>query len=52
MQGEINYSRLEIRKLKESEHVESFDCGDKDLNDFIVKEASLYKKAFWQSAMF
>lgn len=45
MQGEVDFSRLEIRKLKETEHIETFDCGDADLNDFILKEAVLYKKS-------
>ena len=35
----------EIRKLKKGEKVKSFDCGDDDLNDFILHEAPLYRKA-------
>ena len=38
-------SRFQIHKLSETETVKSFDCGDDDLNDFILNEASLYRKA-------
>ena len=32
-----NYNpNYEIRRLQEGEKVESFDCGDADLNDFIL----------------
>ena len=34
-----------IRKLQLGETVESFDCGDTDLNDFIINEAHHYRKA-------
>ena len=36
--------QFEIRKLSENERVESFDCGDVDLNDFILNDALLYRK--------
>ena len=32
--------RFSIYKLSESKIVESFDCGDADLNDFIVKDTA------------
>ena len=35
-------ARFDIYKLGENERVESFDCGDADLNDFILTDASLY----------
>lgn len=35
----------EVRRLKKKETVESFDCGDADLNDFILHESSLYRQA-------
>ena len=35
----------EIRKLNQSEKIESFDCGDADLNDFILNESILYREA-------
>ncbi|MEG1565046.1 MAG: GNAT family N-acetyltransferase [Bacteroides sp.] len=35
----------EVRRLEKKELVESFDCGDADLNDFILKESSLYRQA-------
>lgn len=35
----------DVRKMKLGETIESFDCGDTDLNDFIVNEAHHYRKA-------
>lgn len=35
----------EIRKMKMNERIESFDCGDADLNDFILHESPFYRKA-------
>ena len=37
--------RYEIRKLEDNETIKSFDCGDADLNDFIINEAHHYRKA-------
>lgn len=37
--------RYEVRKLSVGEQVRSFDCGDADLNDFILNEAVAYRKA-------
>ena len=37
-------ARFDIRKLGENERVESFDCGDADLNDFILNDALPYRK--------
>lgn len=34
-----------IRKLGKEEIVKSFDCGDADLNDFILHESQHYRKA-------
>lgn len=34
-----------IRRLKKRESIESFDCGDADLNDFILKESPFYRQA-------
>ena len=31
-----------VRRLKIKESVKSFDCGDTDLNDFILNESLLY----------
>jgi len=36
--------QYKIYKLGENEKVESFDCGDADLNDFILNDALLYRK--------
>lgn len=33
-----------IRKLEVGETVKSFDCGDADLNDFILDECMLYRR--------
>ena len=37
------YSQFVINRLAEGETVKSFDCGDDDLNDFIVNECTLYR---------
>ena len=34
-----------IEQLNDSDRVASFDCGDADLNDFILNEAAPYRKA-------
>lgn len=39
---EANYN---IRRLQKEEKVESFNCGDADLNDFILNESMNYRKA-------
>lgn len=36
---QIDFSRLRISRLEKGEIIESFDCGDADLNDFILREA-------------
>ncbi len=41
----MNSEAFKIRKLQPDEIVKSFDCGDKDLNEFIIDEAPLYRKA-------
>ena len=35
----------EIRKLQKDERVKSFNCGDDDLNDFLLNESHHYQKA-------
>lgn len=37
--------RYQIRRLGRGEAVSSFDCGDEDLNDFILNESVLYRQA-------
>lgn len=37
-------SKYSIRKLQNGEDIHLFDCGDEDLNDFILNEAKLYRK--------
>lgn len=41
----MNSGQFRIRKLQADEVVKSFDCGDKDLNEFIIDEAPFYRKA-------
>ena len=41
----MEYNDISILRLEEDEKVETFDCGDEDLNDFIVNEAQPYRKA-------
>lgn len=36
---------FQIRKLSKNEKVTTFDCGDDDLNDFIINESILYRQA-------
>ncbi|WP_455623684.1 GNAT family N-acetyltransferase [Parabacteroides sp.] len=38
-------NKLSIRKLNKNEKINSFDCGDADLNEFILNESVLYRKA-------
>lgn len=35
----------EIRKLDKAEKIKSFNCGDSDLNDFILNESVLYRES-------
>lgn len=39
------FSDYIIRKLGVGETVKSFDCGDEDLNDFILRECGPYREA-------
>lgn len=41
---EIGDKTFVISKLDEGETVKAFDCGDADLNDFIINESALYRK--------
>ncbi len=38
-------NKFVVHKMEVDEHVSSFDCGDEDLNDFIINEAQNYRKA-------
>ena len=38
------FSPLIVVKLEMQDTVKSFDCGDEDLNDFILHESPLYRK--------
>ena len=41
---ERNLDNYYIRRLQENETIKSFDCGDDDLNDFIMNRADDYHK--------
>lgn len=43
-QFDINNTSLVIARLEEGETVKAFDCGDADLNDFVLNESMLYRK--------
>ena len=43
-QSDITFSSLVVAKLEVPDTVKSFDCGDDDLNDFILHESPLYRK--------
>ena len=38
----MNKDRLQIRRLDAGDKVARFDCGDEDLNDFLLEDAPLY----------
>lgn len=44
MHAEEILANYEIRKLGLNDRVRQFDCGDEDLNDFIINDAPLYRK--------
>lgn len=44
MEKEDAFSKYRIYKLAEDEKIESFDCGDDDLNDFAMNDAQPYRK--------
>ncbi len=39
------HNRFFIRRLDETEYVNVFDCGDDDLNDFIINESVPFRRA-------
>ena len=43
-QSDTSTSAMIVAKLEEQDSVKSFDCGDDDLNDFILHESPLYRK--------
>ncbi len=40
-----NYGTFKVRKLRKDERIKSFNCGDADLNDFILNEAVSYRNS-------
>lgn len=43
--NESFFSQYQIRRLGIDEHIAAFNCGDDDLNDFIINEALPYRRA-------
>ncbi len=44
--AKIDFSKIyDFHKLQQNEKVNHFDCGDDDLNDFILNESVAYRKA-------
>ena len=39
-----SYGTFKVRKLRKDEKVKSFDCGDDELNDFLLNKAAPYRK--------
>lgn len=44
LQTGIERSQFKFIRLKSSDAVKNFDCGDKDLNDFILNRAAAFQK--------
>ena len=42
-----NSDIYEIRILQKDEKVKSFNCGDNDLNDFLLNRADSFRKALF-----
>ena len=40
----MDRNNIQLRRLGEHDIVDQFDCGDEDLNDFILTDAPLYYK--------
>lgn len=38
-------AKYQIRRLGKNESIRAFDCGDNDLNDYILNESLLYRQA-------
>ena len=51
MNRQLIEETYEMRKLNISEKIKSFDCGDTDLNDFILNESFL-KKIKYESFLY
>lgn len=45
MESEEIANTYQIRRLAKGESISAFDCGDADLNDFILNEAIQYRQA-------
>ena len=39
-----DFGAYKVRRLQKDERVKSFNCGDADLNDFILNQSDLYRK--------
>ena len=40
-----DFGTCKVRKLRKDEKVKSFNCGDDDLNDFLLNKAIPYRKS-------
>ena len=40
-----DFGACKVRKLRKDEKVKSFDCGDNDLNDFLLNRSNSFRKA-------
>ena len=45
MSPTFNPALYGIKRLEIGERIEHFDCGDEDLNDFILNDAPLYRRS-------
>lgn len=45
MPNKIDFANLGVRRLQENDKIDKFDCGDSDLNDFILNEAAPYRES-------
>ena len=39
----FDFNECTMHRLKEGERIDSFDCGDEDLNEFVLQESHLYR---------
>ena len=44
LQKSVEDIQFDFIRLDSSKSVEKFDCGDKDLNDFILNHAAAFQK--------
>ena len=42
-----DFGTCKVRKLRKDEKVMSFNCGDDDLNDFLLNRSNSFRKALF-----